>query len=212
VPNLLKRIDEGYDVVSGWRRGRKDPFIGKKLPSLFSNWLARELTGVKIHDFGCSLKAYRKEAIKGVRLYGEMHRYIPALLMNKGFTVAEVEVNHRPRMHGKTKYGASRLVKGLMDLIYIKFWSTYSTRPLHFFGSMGLIQMIIGSIIGFYKVFIELAIFKVPLNVGPMLLLSVMLWITGLQFIIFGFLVEIQIRTYYNSSIETEYTIKEIVN
>ncbi|MCX6694935.1 MAG: glycosyltransferase family 2 protein, partial [Candidatus Altiarchaeota archaeon] len=126
IPKLLEKIREGYDVVSGWRKSRKDPLFGKKIPSLFSNWLARKLTGVKIHDFGCSLKAYRREAIKGVQLYGEMHRYIPALLYNKGFTVAEVEVNHRPRAHGKTKYGVSRLLKGLMDLMYIKFWSTYS--------------------------------------------------------------------------------------
>jgi len=212
IPKLLAKIDEGYDIVSGWRRDRKDPFLTKKVPSLLSNWLARKLTGVGIHDFGCSLKAYRKEAIKGVRLYGEMHRYIPAILHDKGFKVAEVEVNHRPRVHGKTKYGTSRLVKGFLDLVYIKFWSTYSTRPLHFFGTLGITELIAGLIIGLYKVFVELQYFKIPLNVGPLLLLSVMLLITGFQFLIFGFIVEIQIRTYFNSSVETEYTIKETIN
>lgn len=212
IPKLLKKLDEGYDVVSGWRKKRKDPLIGKKLPSLFSNWLAGKLTGMRIHDFGCSLKAYKKEAIKGVRLYGEMHRYIPALLFNKGFKVAEVEVNHRPRIHGKTKYGIKRLVKGLLDLIYIKFWSTYSTRPLHFFGTLGILQLTIGFIIGCYKVLMKIIYPEKPLDIGPMLLLSVLLLITGIQFVIFGFIVEIQIRTYYNSGVETEYTIKETIN
>jgi len=212
IPKLLKRMDEGYDIVSGWRRSRKDPLISKRIPSFFYNWLARRLTRLDIHDSGCSLKAYKGDAIKGLRLYGEMHRYIPALLYNRGYTVGEVEVRHRPRLHGKTKYGVSRLIKGFMDLLYIKFWSTYSTRPLHFFGTVGTAQIFIGVLIGLYKVLVEYLYLHVPLNVGPMLLLSVMMLITGLQFIIFGFIVEIQIRTYYNSGVETDYTIREIIN
>lgn len=195
IPALLDKIREGFDVVSGWRFKRKDALLSKVLPSLLSNWLARVLTGVHIHDYGCSLKAYRREAVSGLRLYGEMHRYIPAIVAMDGYSVAEVRVNHRPRAHGKSKYDLTRLMKGLLDLLYIKFWTTYGTRPLHLFGLLGFFQYFLAFLI-FAEQLVKAFLIR-SLNIGPLLLLSVMLVITGTLFILFGFLGEIMIRTYY---------------
>jgi glycosyltransferase involved in cell wall biosynthesis len=211
IPRLIKKMREGYDVVCGWRYNRKDSFT-KRAASKFSNWFARKLTGVDIHDSGCSLKAYTKESLKDITLYGEMHRYIPALITMNGFSVTELKVRHNPRKYGSTKYGPSRLMSGFLDLIYIKFWSKYAARPLHFFGLLGVLLLLIGGIIAFYKVFIALLLFHIPLDVGPMLLLSVMLVITGIQFIIFGFLGEIQIRIYFSRTADRSYSIEKIVD
>lgn len=209
IPRIIEKMNEGYDLVSGWRYKRKDPFF-KRLFSKFSNWMARRLTGVKLHDFGCSLKCYRKFVLKDLDLFGEMHRFIPAMVIMKGFSVSEIVVKHNERRHGKTKYGAGRLIKGLLDLVYIKFWSDYSTRPLHLFGLFGLILFIFGSLIAFYKVFIQLLVLGMPLDIGPLLLLSVLFIITGVQFIVFGFLAEILIRTYYGKEKET-FSIEKII-
>lgn len=207
IPLLLDKLNEGYDVVSGWRFERKDAAFSKKLPSLFSNYLARSLTGLKLHDFGCSLKAYRREALKDLRLFGEMHRFVPAILFTKGFRIAEVKVRHRPRKFGKTKYNFTRLLKGFLDLLYIKFWSSFSTRPLHLFGLMGFSMLFVSGLIAAYK-FLALVFFSQPIEVTPALLLSVLLAILGLLFIMFGFLGEVQVRTYYNTSKEHEYEIE----
>ncbi len=198
IPLLVEKIGEGFDVVSGWRYNRKDSFFSKVIPSLISNFLARKLTGINIHDYGCSLKAYRKRALSGVRLYGEMHRYIPAIVAMNGFSVAEVKVNHRRRSFGKSKYNFTRLVKGMLDLLYIKFWSTYGTRPLHLFGLLGLFQYFLAGLL-FVEQLIKAFMIK-ALNIGPLLLLAVLLVITGTLFILFGFLGEIMIRTYYASA------------
>ncbi len=198
IPLLVGKIGEGFDVVSGWRYNRQDSFFSKVIPSLISNFLARKLTGINIHDYGCSLKAYRKRALSGVKLYGEMHRYIPAIVAMNGFSVAEVKVNHRRRSFGKSKYNFTRLVKGMLDLLYIKFWSTYGTRPLHLFGLLGLLQYFLAGLL-----FVEQVVkaFMIQaLNIGPLLLLAVLLVITGTLFILFGFLGEIMIRTYYASA------------
>ncbi len=211
IPKVLKRLEEGYDVVSGWRYERKDSFLTKILPSKFSNWLAMKLTGLNIHDFGCSLKAYTADSLRGIKLYGEMHRYIPALVAMNGFKVTEVKVKHHPRKYGETKYGLMRLLKGFLDLLYIKFWSDYSTRPLHFFGLLGVILVLLGSFIGFYKVMISFLYFGLPLIAGPLLLLSVLVIIIGLQFITFGFLVEIQVRIYYDLSEDRKSKIEGIL-
>lgn len=211
IPKLLAKMDEGYDVVSGWRYPRKDPFLTKRLPSLISNWLARKLTGVNIHDFGCSLKSYRRETIKNLKLYGEMHRYIPAIVMMEGFKVGEVKVRHHPRKYGKTKYSGSRLIRGLLDLMYIKFRSKYGSRPLHFYGQIGILLVLLGVIIAFYKVVIELLILNMPLEVGPLLLLSALLLITGIQIFMFGFLSEMQLRTYYERADVKPYRVREIL-
>lgn len=209
IPKLLAKIDEGYDVVSGWRHHRQDPKFSKKLPSRLSNRLARRLTKLDLHDFGCTLKAYRKEAVKDIELYGEMHRYIPAVTAWQGYSVAEVKVEHRPRKHGKTKYGKGRLLRGFLDLINIRFWSKYSTRPLHFFGWLGVVSFIIGFLIGLYKLILRFA-FNDPLEAGPLLIFAVMLVILGIQFIMFGFLGEIMIRTYYQGKRKI-YKVKEIL-
>lgn len=210
IPRLIAQIDRGYDVVSGWRYHRKDPGFSKKIPSKMSNRLARWLTGLPLHDFGCTLKAYRKEALEDVELYGEMHRYIPALVAWQGFSVTELKVEHRARTRGQTKYGASRLLRGFLDLMNIRFWSKYSTRPLHFFGRLGAISFAIGFIIGFYKLTMRFA-FRDPLEAGPLLIFAVMLIILGIQFIMFGFLGEIMIRTYYQGKRKI-YSVKEILS
>lgn len=208
IPALVAKIGEGFDVVSGWRHSRKDPFFSKVIPSLISNVFARILTGINIHDYGCSLKAYRKEALKGLKLYGEMHRYIPAIVAINGYSVSEVKVSHRKRAFGKSKYNFTRLLKGLLDLLYIKFWSTYSTRPLHFFGLLGFFQYFLAFAIVVEQI-IKAFIVR-ELNIGPLLLLSVMLVVTGTLFILFGFLGEILIRTYYASAGEP-YVIEKVL-
>jgi len=208
IPSLIDKINKGYDVVSGWRFKRKDSFF-KKLSSFISNKIARKLTKLDLHDFGCTLKAYKKEAIKGIGLYGEMHRYIPALIAMKGFKICEVKVNHRKRKYGKTKYGLDRLLKGFLDLLYIKFWSSYSTRPLHFFGLLGFVQYALSLLIVIEQI-IKAVVIK-NFTVGPLLLLAVLLIITGTLFIIFGFLSEILIRAYYSQNKEKTYSIEKII-
>ncbi|MEN1678693.1 MAG: glycosyltransferase family 2 protein [Planctomycetota bacterium] len=145
LPKLLAKIDDGYDVVSGWKKVRNDP-VDKVLPSRAFNWLVSRLTGVQLHDHNCGLKCYRREVLREVRLYGELHRYIPVLAAARGFRVAEAAVNHRPRKHGKSKYGASRFVKGLLDLVTVKFLTGYGQRPLHPFGGAGLVALLIGGV------------------------------------------------------------------
>ncbi|MBI4017835.1 MAG: glycosyltransferase family 2 protein [Candidatus Aenigmarchaeota archaeon] len=209
IPALVDMLEKGrYGVVSGWRYERKDPFA-KRFFSKLQTGMMRKLTGVDIHDSVCALKAYRADALKSVRLYGEMHRYIPALIASKGYSVGEMKVRHHARRFGKTKYGARRLFKGFLDLLYVKFWTDFSTRPLHAFGSIGVGMAALGTLIAAYKVLIQKLLFGVPLDVGPLLLLSVMLILLGFQIVIFGFLAEIIIRIYYQSSKERTYTIAE---
>ncbi len=196
IPRLLNKINEGYDVVSGWRADRKDPFLSKKLPSKLSNWLARKLTGVNIHDFGCTLKAYRGRTLRNIELYGEMHRYIPALIVRKGFRVTEIKVNHNPRKFGETKYGTLRLFHGFLDLINIRFWNQYSERPLHLFGTIGLMQFLLGFLIGLYLLIVKFVYYQ-SIAERPLLLLAVLLIILGIQFIIFGFMSDILVKLYY---------------
>ncbi|MFH0971180.1 MAG: glycosyltransferase family 2 protein [Candidatus Micrarchaeota archaeon] len=210
IPLLLKELSKGYDVVSGWRHDRQDARVTKKLPSLMSNYLARWLTGLQLHDFGCSLKAYRKETLQNIRLFGEMHRYIPGILFTKGYKISEVKVKHQVRKFGYTKYNITRLLKGFLDLLYIKFWSSYSTRPLHLFGLIGFILFAFAGAISIFKLFMLFA-YAQPITVSPALLLAVLSAIIGMQFIIFGFLGEISVRTYYNTSKETEYEIERII-
>lgn len=209
IPLLLRKMEEGYDAISGWRIDRKDPLL-KKIFSKLSNWFARHLTKVDIHDFGCTLKAYKREAIEDIELYGEMHRYIPALLSWGGFKVGEVGVSHHKRGQGKTKYGTWRLVKGFLDLLNLTFWTHYSARPLHFFGVLGLIQLLAGFLIGAYLTVIKL-FWGRPIADRPLLLLSVLLVILGVQFITFGFLSEIIIRIYYVKGGKEPYEIERVV-
>jgi glycosyltransferase involved in cell wall biosynthesis len=187
IPVLLKKINEGYDVVSGWREERKDPFFTKKLPSKISNWLASKLTGVELHDFGCTLKAFRREVVDQVNLYGEMHRYIPALASWRGISIAEVKVRHHPRQYGRSKYGIARLMRGMLDLITITFLLSYSTKPMQLFG------------------------YGLSLADRPLLLLAVLLIFLGFQFITMGLLGELITRTYYEVQGKPIYAVKEIV-
>lgn len=210
IPKLIDALNtDDLDVVSGWRHPRRDSFLGKQLPSAFSNWLARALTGVPIHDSGCSLKAYRRESLSGLDLYGEMHRYIPALLSIQGFRIGEVPVHHRPRKHGETKYGVSRLLHGLLDLLYVKFWQDYATRPLHLFGGIGFLQIAAAALIGLYKVVWQRLVLLQPLELGPLLLLFIILTMNGALFVVLGFLGEIMVRSYYAEAGRASYTIRE---
>ncbi len=194
IPRLLAKMREGYDVVSGWRWKRKDSFF-KRFFSRFANRLRRWLTGETIHDSGCTLKVYKRECFKDITLYGEMHRYIPAILRFKGFRIGELPVHHRQRKYGTTKYNFKRLFKGFFDLLFIKFWNDFSTRPIHFFGTAATAQFVLAFVILIEQI-IKAFIIR-ELLLGPLLILSVMLIITGFLTFIFGFLAEIMIRLYY---------------
>ena len=207
IPKLLEKINEGYDVVSGWRYKRKDP-LSKKLISLLANFLRKRLTGEAIHDSGCSLKAYRKECFEGLNLYGEMHRFIPALLKWKGFRISEVKVNHRPRKHGKTKYSLSRVMRGSLDLVVVLFWQKYSTRPIHLFGGLGLLTSFLGFVLLAYLAVMRL-FYNTAIGNRPLLLLSILLVILGVQFIIFGLIADVLVKIYYKDS--TNYSIEKII-
>lgn len=209
IPRLLEKMDEGYDVVSGWRYNRRDPF-SKKVFSKVANIIRRNLTGEKIHDSGCSLKAYKKECFDDLDLYGEMHRFIPALLMWKGFKIGEIKVNHRKRKHGKTKYGIKRLLKGFLDILVVKFWMQYSGRPIHLFGGLGILSFFFGFLIGIYLTILKL-FFSQPLSNRPLLLLSMLLVILGVQLFMFGVLADIMIKNYFSGNGKSIYSIKNKV-
>jgi glycosyltransferase involved in cell wall biosynthesis len=207
---LLGRIErDGYDIVSGWRKDRKDSLISRKLPSWIANWLIGKITGVRLHDYGCSLKAYRSEVLKNVRLYGEMHRFIPALASWGGAKITEVPVRHRARTGGVSKYGIGRTVRVLLDLMTVKFLLTFSTRPLQVFGLWGLGLFGVGSVVCLY-----LAVLKLFFNQGladrPLLMLGVLMVLMGVQLISMGLLAEITVRTYHESQSKPTYVIREI--
>jgi glycosyltransferase involved in cell wall biosynthesis len=188
IPRFIEKIEEGYDLVVGWKYPRNDP-ITKTLPSKFFNWLTCMLTSVNLHDFNCGFKAYKKEVVDNIPLYGEMHRYIPALAAWHGFKITEIKVKHHPRKYGKSKYGFFRLIKGFLDLITVKFLTSYSTRPLHVFGILGILSLLFGFFIGLYLVILKY--WKgIALTERPLLLLSVLLILLGLQFISIGLLGE----------------------
>ncbi|HHO57482.1 MAG TPA: glycosyltransferase [Thermoplasmatales archaeon] len=207
IPKMLKKLGE-YDAISGWRHDRKDPFFSKKLPSLISNKLSRWLTGLDIHDFNCGLKAYRAECIRNLELYGEMHRYIPAVLAWKGYRVGEVKVKHYPRKHGRSKYGFTRLFRGFFDLVNFKFWAGYSTRPLHFFGGVGSMMFLLGFLMGIYLLILKY-FYGEMLSNRPLLWLAILLMIMGFQLFMTGFLAEIMIRNYYSAPDKKLYVIRE---
>lgn len=211
IPRMIAKIDEGYDMVAGWRKHRQDRMFSRKLPSIIANTLISKTTKVKLHDYGCTLKALRSDVAKSLNLYGEMHRFIPALAAELGVKIAEIPVNHRPRIAGISKYGISRTFRVVLDLLTVKFFLGYSTRPLHMFGTLGLISGGIGSlmlsILTFQRLFLA-----VPLGNRPILLLAVMLVMVGLQFICFGLLAEILVRTYHESQNKKIYSIREVIN
>jgi len=195
IPKLLNELTEGYDCVSGWRRNRDDP-VTKTVPSAIQTRLAR-WTGPDIHDFGCTLKAYRAPALEEISLYGEGHRYIPAKLYHRGYDVTEVEVNHRPRTEGQTKYGAARLIKGFVDLLFHAFWNRFSTRPIHFLGGFGLLSFGLGTLIGVHALYLKYGLGQSLLPRLPRLMLVVALVLFGLLMIMFGFLAEMITMLHY---------------
>lgn len=205
IPKLLEKLDEGFDVVSGWRRDRKDPF-SKRVISRGANLLRKVLIHDTIHDSGCTLKAYRSECLKGLDLYGEMHRFIPALLQWRGFRIAELPVTHHERRHGQTKYNVFRVLKGFLDMVIVSFWMNYSARPIHLFGSLGVITTGLGFFCGLYLSIIKLM--GTPIAGRPLLLLAVLLIIVGVEFIIFGVMSDILVKIYYRDqptyNVETE--------
>jgi glycosyltransferase involved in cell wall biosynthesis len=207
---LLEKIGEGYDVVSGWRKRRKDPFLTRRLPSIFANKIISWIGGVHLHDYGCTLKAYRKDILKNIRLYGEMHRFIPIYAQWIGARVSEIPVRHFPRGSGSSKYGMSRVFKVILDLMVVKFLLSYSQKPIYVFGGMGLL-MILGSILaGCYAVYLKF--FKgTSFILTPLPLLSVFLLLLGFLSILMGFLAEIVTRTYYESQGKVTYQIKETI-
>ncbi len=206
---FLEKIHEGYDIVSGWRKKRKDRLLTRRIPSAMANWLISKITHIKLHDFGCTLKAFRKEVVKNINLYGELHRFIPAIASNIGVSIAEVEVNHRPRKHGKSKYSVFRFVKVILDLLTVKFLLSYSTRPLQIFGVFGLASGIVGFLIGLYLSYQRL-ILKVGISGRPLLLLAILLIVIGIQFITLGLLAEIMVRAYHESVDKRIYFVREI--
>ncbi len=208
IPKLLAKMAEGYDIVSGWRVNRKEPFLSRRLPSILANWMISSTTGVVLHDYGCSLKAYRQEVIKNIRLYGELHRFIPALASWMGVTVAEAPVNDRARRFGKSKYGISRTFRVLLDLITVRFMLGYATRPLQVFGRLGLASAGLGLLCGLYLTFVKLALGQ-DIGARPLLLLAVLLVILGVQMISMGLLAEMITRTYYEAQDKPIYMIRE---
>jgi glycosyltransferase involved in cell wall biosynthesis len=207
---LIEKIEEGYDLVSGWRAKRKDRFITRRFPSILANLLISKMTRVKLHDYGCTLKAFRREIIKHIKLYGEMHRFIPAIASNVGVSIAEVKVNHRKRRHGKSKYSVWRFPKVILDLLTVKFLLSYSTRPLQIFGILGLISGIIGGIIGLWLAYVRLIRLE-GISGRPLLFLAILLIVIGFQFITLGLLAEIMVRTYHESTEKKIYFIREII-
>ena len=211
IPLLLEKIEEGYDVVSGWRLHRQDPFLTRRLPSMMANWLISQVTGVHLHDYGCSLKAYRREVVKNVQLYGELHRFIPAIANWMGVSVAEVPVRHYPRRFGRSKYGLSRTARVLLDLLTVRFLLSYSTRPIHIFGGLGLISFAAGIGLGGYLSFVK---FGLGQDIGdrPLLLLAILLMVMGVQLISMGLLGELVVRTYYETLDKPIYAVREILD
>ena len=210
IPKLLAKIDEGYDIVSGWRIKRRDKWITRRLPSQIANWLISHLTGVKLRDYGCSLKAYRREVLDNVKLYGELHRFIPALASWMGVEVAEVPVNHFARRFGKSKYGLSRTIRVMLDLLAVKFLLDYATRPLQIFGLIGLLNLGAGTALAAYLTYMRL-FGGVALSDRPILLLAILLIMVGVQLLIMGLLGELVVRTYHETQNKTIYMVREIV-
>ncbi|TAN43038.1 MAG: glycosyltransferase [Nitrospirae bacterium] len=209
IPKLIEKLKD-FDLVSGWRKHRKDTFFTRRLPSIIANWLISKVTGVNLHDYGCSLKAYKRDVVKNLRLYGEMHRFIPAMASWYGVKIAEMETTHHPRLRGKSKYGISRTIKVILDLITVKFLQSFSTKPIQFFGPVGVLFALGGVGISFY-LSIEKLFRGATLAGRPLLLLGVLLIIVGVQFIGMGLLGEMIVRVYHESQKKPIYALKKIL-
>ena len=211
IPKLLNLITEGYDLVSGWRKNRQDRAIDRKIPSVIANKLISLVSGIKLHDYGCSLKAYRKDILEGVRLYGELHRFLPICASWNGAKVTEVAVNHKPRVFGKSKYGLSRTYKVLLDLIVLKFLSDFSTKPIYFFGGFSFMCFGLSILLMVWSFYLK--IFQnIDLDGTPLLIFSAVFVIVGMQLLLMGILADLLMRTYFESQGKKTYQVKEAVN
>jgi glycosyltransferase involved in cell wall biosynthesis len=216
IPALIAKAEEGYDVVSGWRVQRQDALLSRKIPSRIANWLIAWVTGVHLHDYGCSLKVYHRDVVKNINLYGELHRFVPAVASGLGIRVAEVAVHHRPRERGQSKYSGwrntvMRTIKVLLDLLTVRFMLSYSTRPIHIFGTLGLLTSGAGFLIGLFLMYVK---FILGENIGdrPLLMLAVLLMIVGVQFITMGLLGELIVRTYHEAQDKPIYVVREVLD
>jgi len=210
IPLLLSKIDEGNDLVAGWRHNRNDSFFNRRLPSMIANRLISWTTQVKLNDYGCTLKAMRKDLAKSLRLYGEMHRFIPAIAYERGGQIAELKVNHRPRLRGASKYGITRTLRVVLDLLTVKFLVSYSTRPAHVFGPIGVLSGLAGFVFGLYLT-VQKFVYDLDIGGRPLLLLSILLIFIGIQFITMGLLGEMLARTYHESQNRPVYVVGEIL-
>lgn len=210
IPMLLEKIDEGADLVTGWRFNRQDPFLSRKLPSKIANKIISSATGVHLHDYGCTLKAFKSDVIKTIKLYGEMHRFIPAIASAMGVSIAEVKVNHRSRRFGTSKYGISRTLRVILDLITVKFLLNYATRPIHVFGTIGFISGSVGGVLALLLT-IQRQFYGIPLSDRPLLLLAVLLIFVGVQFVTIGLVAEMLARTYHESQDKPTYYVRKII-
>jgi glycosyltransferase involved in cell wall biosynthesis len=208
IIRLLDKLDEGYDVVSGWRKNRQDKVITRKIPSMIANRLISWIGGVPLHDYGCSLKAYRRESLQEVRLYGEMHRFIPIYASWAGARVTEIPVEHHARTMGKSKYGLSRTLKVVFDLMTIKFMASYQTKPIYVFGSFGMLAFLISVLAGLYAVFLKL-FHKADFVQTPLPILAIVMFAVGIQFLLMGLLAEMLVRTYHESQAKSIYAVRE---
>jgi glycosyltransferase involved in cell wall biosynthesis len=210
IPALVADLDKGHDIVCGWRKDRKDAFFSRRLPSMLANWLISTTTRVRLHDYGCSLKAFRADVVKPLKLYGEMHRFLPAIASEQGVSIAERVVRHRARQHGSSKYGISRTVRVVLDLLTVKFLLSYSTRPLQIFGLVGFAMMAPGALVIGWLAYVKL-IENQAIGNRPLLLFGILLFLTGLQFVTLGLLAELQARTYHESQNKPIYVVREIL-
>jgi glycosyltransferase involved in cell wall biosynthesis len=211
IPMLLEKLDEGYDLVSGWRKRRQDAYLTRTLPSNLANMLISRVTGVSLHDYGCTLKAYRREVLEGFRLYGEMHRFIPVFAKSVGAKITEVQVNHHPRKFGKSKVGLERTVKVILDLFTVKFLVSYSSKPIYLFGGAGL-ALILGSGAMLLYLFVRRMLSQISVLGSPLFQVSVMLLIMGFQSVLMGLIAELLVRTYYESQRKPTYRIRKTIN
>ena len=211
IPRLLRKLEEGYDIVSGWRKDRKDPFLSRRLPSKIANWIISKVTGVELHDYGCTLKAYRSEIAKRYRLYGDMHRFLPALARRFGARVTEIPVKHHPRLYGRSKYGIGRTVRVILDIFLVKFLNEYITKPLYVFGGIGFLLLTAGILIELYLTLLKIFT-GADIGGRPLLILGVLLILAGIQLLSTGIIAELIVRTYYESRGEKPYVIEEKLN
>ena len=210
IPMILEKLDEGYDVVSGWRRDREDNALTRNLPSHMANWLISNVTGVHSHDYGCTLKAYRREVITGFKLYGEMHRFIPVYASSVGAKILEVPVRHHARQYGKSKYGLERTMKVVLDLMAVQFLTKSANKPIYLFGGGGLALFALG-FLGMLFLVIRKFIFQIEILTSPIFIISVMVAMTGFQAILMGLIAELLVRTYHESQQKPTYTVRKVL-